>query len=74
MKNIGCPYRASNNGQCTHKGTSSNRKGKRYCNYGDPNDCILFVEWDEIKISIDNIIKNDFSRRNTSKIDIGEMG
>lgn len=45
----GCPYKASVNGQCTHKTTSRYSKGKRYCKYNNPCNCDMFRDWVESK-------------------------
>ncbi len=45
----GCPYKASNNGQCTHKTTPEFLKQKRYCEYNKPSNCEMFRDWSENK-------------------------
>ncbi len=45
----GCPYKASNNGQCTHKTTSRYSKQKRYCGHEYPHNCPMFMDWLESK-------------------------
>ena len=45
----GCPYKASNNNQCTHKGNHYKRRGKIYCGFEYPHNCPLFLEWIEAK-------------------------
>ena len=44
-----CPYKASNNSTCTHKGCKINKRGKRYCNFKNPMKCKLYIEWLENK-------------------------
>lgn len=44
-KDNGCPYKATNSGSCTHKGTKANRKGLRYCGYSKPLNCDLYKEY-----------------------------
>ena len=40
-----CPYMASNNRQCTHKGCKYYKSKKRYCGFGNPRECELYREW-----------------------------
>jgi hypothetical protein len=51
-----CPYKATNNNQCTHNGTKKNRGGKRRCCFNYPHNCELFIEWVD---SSDKHRKND---------------
>lgn len=50
----GCPYNASNNNQCTHKGCKHYKSKKRYCGYGNPKECELYLEWDSKREKIDS--------------------
>jgi len=45
----GCPYRASNNKVCTHKGMPINRKHKTICPYNSEKKCEMYNEWLELK-------------------------
>ena len=58
----GCPYQSSNNGVCTHNGSKSNRKKKRYCRYKNQDNCEFFIEWDLIRKSIARMSKNHLDK------------
>ncbi len=40
-----CPYKASNNNQCTHKRKCMNQKRNQYCGYEKPENCEEFRDW-----------------------------
>ncbi len=50
----GCPYKTSNNGQCTHKTTSRYSKQKRYCGHNNPCNCEMFRDWLSDKEKVDS--------------------
>lgn len=42
-----CPYESTSSRKCTHKGVAPRKmRRSRSCGYGDPEDCILYQEWD----------------------------
>ena len=45
----GCPYKASGNKICTHKGCKTNRNHKSICVYNNENNCPMYCEWLESK-------------------------
>jgi len=53
IKGMTCPYKATKNNACTHKGTKKNKGGKSVCNYKYPHNCQLFIDWFENKGRID---------------------
>ena len=44
----GCPYKASNNNQCTHKGIKEYKNKKSYCGHKSPDNCVLFRIWTDL--------------------------
>lgn len=54
---ITCPY-MSRERKCTHKHIVLKKtKKKRYCGYGDPNECDMYCEWLEERKSSENALK-----------------
>lgn len=55
-KKITCPYKATNNGTCSHKHGTKNRRIKRICIFKNQANCPLFSEW--LKLHRENQLKS----------------
>ena len=48
MKPTKCPYKASNNNQCTHKAIKEYKNKKPYCGHKNVENCMLFRKWADL--------------------------
>ena len=59
-----CPYKSSFRKICVHKAGKTKISKKRRCSYKKPQNCPLYRDWLEIKLSCSRLAKNGYNDYN----------